>query len=147
MKLNLHSPALVAILGLALTSLPITLHAQTPATAPAPAADTPSTTSTKKSKPTEYQGTLTAIDTTANTVSVTSTAKVLTLAITPKTTIQKNKKTAKLADFAVGDSVTGSYTTDASGTLTAHSLRKKTKTATGAATSATPATPAATPAQ
>ena len=151
MKLTLSTSALAAILGLALASVPVTVQAQTPATtvpAPAPAA---APAKTSKSKPIEYTGNVTAIDTTANTVTVANTTKLLVLIIAPKTIIEKNKKKATLADFAIGDSVTGSYTKDATtGTLTAHSLRKKTATTPKAAKTApapvTSATPAAAPA-
>ncbi len=148
MKLTLSTSALVAILGLVLANVPVTLQAQTtatPTTAPAPAT-VPA--KSKKSKPTEYTGNLTAIDTAANTISVASSAKVLVLTIAPTTTIQKDKKKATLADFAIGDKVTGSYTKDATtGLLTAHSLRKKTtsapKPAAAAAAAASTVTPAA----
>jgi hypothetical protein len=132
MKLTLSPSALVAILGFALASVPVTVQAQAPdttATAPAPVPAATTSTKAKKSKPTEYMGNVTAIDTTANTVTVATTAQVLALAITPKTIIQKDKKKATLADFSIGDSVTGSYVKDATaGALTAHSLRKKTTT-------------------
>jgi hypothetical protein len=121
--------ALVAIL--ALTGIPS--FAQTPATNPAPAATTtpaaaptPSTPAktSKKSAKTPYSGKITALSSTSVTVSG---AKELTLAITGATKYEKDKKKATFADFAVGDSITGSYTTDATGALTASSIHKKTK--------------------
>jgi hypothetical protein len=148
MKLTLSTSALAAILGLVLASVPVTLQAQTPAPAPAPAA-TPAPAKAKTAKPTSYSGNLTAIDATGNTITVASTAKVLTMTITPKTTILKDKKAATLADFAIGDKVTGSYTKDATGVMTAHSLHKTTtavKTPKAPKTPAAAATPAAAPA-
>jgi len=71
---------------------------------------------------------------------------VLTLSIAPTTKFLKDKKPATLADFAVGDKVTGSYTTDATGKTTAYSLHKKTVTVKAAKTAATSAATSATPA-
>jgi len=132
MKITLLTPALVAILGLALAGVPVTAQAQTtnaPSTA-APAKE-------KKTKPTEYKGSITAID--ATSVTVANKEKTLTLAITPTTTFKKDKAAATLVDFAVGDKVTGSYTKDASGALTASSLHKKTEKPAAAAAPAAPA--------
>jgi len=135
MKITLLTPALVAILGLALVGSTVTAQAQTStnsAVATAPA----------KAKLTKYEGTLTAVN--ASSVTVTTTKAALTLAIAPTTEIQKDKKTATLADFAVGDKVTGSYSTDSTGALTAHSLRKKSAAAPAkTAAPATTTTPAA----
>lgn len=142
MKNIILTPALVAILGLALAGAPFTAQAQTSTnTTAAPAA--PAKVKKTKTAPVQYQGSITAID--ASSVTVASTAKTLTLAIAPTTKFLVNKKPATLADFAVGDKVTGSYTADATGALTAHSLHKKTKSTTAAAPAA-PAAPAAAPA-
>src|SRR5271156_5139527 len=111
MKITLLTPALVAILGLALAGAPVTAQAQTSTnsadtTAPvAPATPAPA----KKMKPTKYSGSITAID--AASVTIANTKKTLTLAITPKTKFKKDKVVATLADFAVGDKVSGSYST------------------------------------
>jgi hypothetical protein len=143
MKNTLITSALVAILGFALAGVPVTAQAQTPA--PATTTASPDATATapvkakkaKKTAPVAYKGSITAID--ASSVTVAGTSKTLTLAIAPTTKYLKDKKTATLADFAVGDAVTGSYTTDATGAMTAYSLHKKSaKTA-----AAAPATPAA----
>jgi hypothetical protein len=144
MKITFLTPALVAILGLALAGVPVTAQAQTTTNAPAAApAATPPSKPAKKASSTPYGGTITAID--ASSVTVTSTKKTLTLTFTPKTSFKKDKKKATLADFAVGDKVTGSYDTDATGALTAHSLYKKTaKTPKAAAPAA--AAPATAPA-
>ncbi len=71
-------------------------------------------------KPVPYKGTITAI--TATSVTVQAAKGPITLAITADTKFRGGKSAA---DFAVGDKVTGSYTTDATGALTAHSLHKK----------------------
>jgi len=135
MKITLLTPALVAILGLALAGVPVTAQAQTSTNAVTTAAPAKE----KKVKPTNYSGSITAID--ATSVTVSNKEKTLTLAITPKTTFKKDKAAATVADFAVGDKVTGSYTKDASGAMTANSLYKKTPKAPAA-----PAAPAAAPA-
>jgi len=145
MKFTSSTLALAAILGLALVSAP-TIQAQTtaattttaPATTPAPKA--------KKPSKTEYHGTLTAVDAAAGTITLSGkTAKTLAIASTTK--IKKDGKPATLADFAVGEKVTGSYTTDATGKLTAASLYFKTpKAATTTAKTAAKTAPAAAPA-
>jgi hypothetical protein len=136
MKIPLLTPALVAILGLALAGVPMTAQAQTSTNAASAAATAPAP---KPAKPHQLGGSITAID--ASSVTVASTKKTLTLAITPSTTFKKDKLAATLADFAVGDKVNGSYTKDASGAMTANSLNKKTPKAPKVApTTATPAT-------
>jgi hypothetical protein len=120
MKITLLTPALAAILGLALASAPLPIHAQN---------DTTSTNSTdsKAGAPARAMGTLSAVDTTANTISVENkTDGTRTFSIASTATITKDKKPATLADFAVGDKVFVAYTTDASGTLTATKLSTKT---------------------
>jgi hypothetical protein len=158
MKIPFLTPALVALVGLAFIGAPVTVRAQSTdtttsapaaATAPAPTTMTPSaTTKHHKSGKTPYTGSITAIDATSLTVA--STKRTLTLAISPTTkfaTKEGKKLTAATeADFAVGDMVTGSYTTDATGAMTAYSVHKK-KPMTTAAPAATPATPAAPAAQ
>jgi hypothetical protein len=151
MKLILLTPALAAILGLALAGVPLTVQAETNA-APAPVATTAPTPAAKPAKPKKiaYDGTLTAIDPTAGTITVTTKKSSKTLTIASTTKIKKDKKTATLADFAVGAKVTGSYTAEASGKLTASSLYTKTMTAaakpaTKPAVPPAPASPAATP--
>ena len=151
MKITILTPALAAILGLALASAPVTAQAQTSTnTTTAPAA--PATP--KPHKTTLSLSTIQAIDTTANTVTVLSHSKkdgdktyVLTIDATTKVT--RDHKPATLADFKVGEKVTGSYVADASGTLTAAKLTfttPKPKTPKPAATTTAPAaTPAAAP--
>jgi len=118
MKLTLLTPALAAILGLALIGAPVTTQAQTP---------TPAPSATAKVKPTPYKGTLSAVN--ATSITVQGAKAPLTLAVDSKTKILKDKKPATIADFAVGDKVTGSYVKDATtGALTAHSIHKTTAT-------------------
>ena len=130
MKIKFLTPALVAILGLALAGVPVTVQAQTstnaaPAAAPADTSVAPKVKEKKKkSDKTEYSGSITAID--ASSITVASTKKTLTLALAPTTKFKKDKAPATAADFAVGDKVTGSYTTDATGAMTAASVHKKT---------------------
>jgi hypothetical protein len=143
MKITLLTPALAAILGLALAGAPVTAQAQTSTnTAPATAAAASAPAKVAKTTKTAYKGSITAID--AASVTVASTKKTLILAIAPTTTFLKDGEPATLADFAVGDKVTGSYTKDATGAMTAASLHKKTpKTP---ATTVAPAAPAPSPA-
>ncbi len=145
MKLTLPLTALVALLGLAMASAPVQAQT-TPATTPAPASKP------AKAPKTQYGGTLSAIDTTANTITVTSTSKKngdqsLVIAVASTTVIKRDGKKATLADFKTGEKVTGSYTTDGT-TLTAATLSYKTAKAkapktTTTATTPAPATPAA----
>jgi hypothetical protein len=138
MKITLLTPAFAAILGLALVGASITAHAQTSTNAaPAAPVSTSMPPKVKKMTKTPYEGSITAMD--ASSITVTTTKATLTLAITPKTTFKKDKVKATLADFAVGDKVTGSYTTDATGAMSAASVHKKTPKAAAMA----PATPAA----
>ena len=137
MKNTLLITALVAILGLAFTSTSVSAQSTNAPTAAAP-------TKTKPAK-TPYKGSITAI--TATSITVASKEKTLTLAIAPTTTFLKDKKPGTVADFAVGDAVTGSYTKDSTGALTAASLHKKTEKAAATKTSTgTAAAPAAAPA-
>ena len=152
MKLTLTTPALAAILGFALVGAPLTVHAQAPATTPvATTAPTPAPAAkSTKPKKVAYDATLTAIDPTASTITVTTKKSTKTITIASTTKIKKDSKPATLADFAVGAKVTGSYTADASGKLTASSLYTKTPTTAAVktakpATTAAPASPAATP--
>ena len=130
MKINLLTPALVAIVGLALVSAPVTVQAQTSTSATAPAAPStaPKVKEKKKSEFTEYKdASITAID--ASSLTVTTPKGSLTLAIAADTKFAKlegKKKTpATVTDFAVGDKVSGSYKANADGTMTAHSVHKK----------------------
>jgi hypothetical protein len=116
MKITLLTPALVAILSLAFVTTSVKA-ADTTTTAPAAAATTPVSTKVNK---VPYKGT--AISATSVTISGKET---LTLAIDDKTKFAVSKKKATAADFAVGDAITGSYTKDDAGALTAASIHKK----------------------
>jgi hypothetical protein len=151
MKNTFLTSALVAIVGLALVGAPITAKAQTNAPATTAPTDTTTPKAKKKSGKIQYEGSITAID--ASSLTVATTKKTLTLAIAPTTKFaikgKKDKTPATVADFAVGDKVTGSYTVDATGAMTAASVHKKAvaaATATPAATTpAAPTAPATTP--
>jgi ribosomal protein L19 len=130
MKLNLISPALAAIVGLAIASAPLTASAQSTNAAPmststtgTTAAVAPKAKEKSKSSYTAYSGTLSALD--ATSVTVTTKKGDLKLMVDSTTMVQVDKKKAEFSSFAVGDKVTGSYATGADGTMTAHSLRKK----------------------
>ena len=124
MKHNFLITALVAIVGFAFIGAP--LKAQS-TNAPADTSSTAPKKEKKKSDKIQYAGSITAID--ASSITVATTKKTLTLAIAPTTKFAtkdgKKLTPATAADFAVGDAVTGSYSTDASGTLTAASVHKK----------------------
>ena len=119
MKINILSSALAAILGLALIGT--TVNAQS--TNAAPATSTATSATKEKGDFTPYKGKVSAVD--ASSVTVTTASGDLKLVVDDTTKIQVSKKKAAITDFAVGDAVTGSYTKNADGTLTAHSLRKK----------------------
>jgi hypothetical protein len=124
MKLNLLTSAFAAVLVLACAPVQADDMAA-PVTTSASTSTTTTTSTTVSMKKVPYKGTITAVDTTANTVTIQGLNGTMTLAITPMT---KYKGGAALTDFAVGDKVTGSYTKDASGAMTAHSLHKKAST-------------------
>jgi hypothetical protein len=93
-------------------------------------------------------GLVTAVDASGNTISVENkTDGTRTFSIASTIKITKDKKPATLADFAVGDKVYITYTTDASGTLTATKLSGKsatTKPMPAATTTTNSSAPAAT---
>jgi hypothetical protein len=127
MKINLLTSALVAILGLALAGAPVTAQAKTTSTTDAtPAAPAKEK---KKSDKTTFKGEITAIDATSVTITHKDKAKTLTLAITPKTVFRVDEANAAAADFAVGDKVSGSYSKDAAGAMTATLIHKKSASA------------------
>jgi frataxin-like iron-binding protein CyaY len=117
MKNTFITSALVAVLGLALASVPVTLQAQS-TNAPA------STTSSKtKSDYVQYSGTITAMD--AKSMTISTSKGSLTLMVDENTKYMVNKKKSAATDFAVGDKVTGSYMKMGDGTMMAHSVHKK----------------------
>lgn len=134
MKITLLTPALTAILGLALASTPMTVQAKTKSdTPPAPSALT-------------FNGPIMAIDTTAKTITVQSTPtpppsaaaaetskkskkkskgptpQSLLLTVNGSTKITKDGAASTLDDFKVGDKVSGTYSVETSGSLTATTL-------------------------
>ena len=123
MKLTLLSATLVAAFTLTCASA----QAQTNS-APAASSSTMSSTTTTTSKDMAsekkipYRGTITAVDTSANTVTVKGAKGDMTLMFNTDT---KYKGGSALSDFKVGDMVTGSYMKDADGKMTAHSVHKK----------------------
>ncbi len=130
MKLISLKPAFVAVLGLALAGALVTVKAQTTNAAPAasPSEQVPDKTApATATKKTPYKGKITAID--ASSVTVKGAKGPMTLAITADTKFQfgtsKKNTPATAADFAVGDSITGSYLKNADGTMTAETVRKK----------------------
>jgi hypothetical protein len=139
MKLTLPSQALAAILGLALAGAPLTTHAQTTSTTTSTTSMTSTTSTPTAPKPKMTRGLVTAVDAAGSTISVENkTDGTRTFSIASTIKITKDKKPATLADFAVGDKVYITYTTDASGTLTATKLSGKTMPAASTASSSAP---------
>jgi hypothetical protein len=146
MKNNIIASALVAVLGLALTTLPSLAQTDTnsaPAAPSTPAATPSATTTTttpttpttppptkpskssktaKAGKKTPYSGKITALSATSITVQG---KEAMTMAISATTKFRVDKKKSDPSTFAVGDSITGSYTKDATGAMTAASIDKK----------------------
>lgn len=142
MKSILRFPCLLTIAALT-SGAPFTSFGQTaaPAAPTGPATSAPATSEAKSApaaaaKKIEYQGSITAISADGESVTVKTKDASMTLGIDAATKILKDKKPAKLTDFAVGDKVTGSYTKEAAGKTVAASLHKKTE-------AAAPRTPAA----
>lgn len=118
MKNILLTPALAAIAGLVFIGAPIVSHAQTPSTTPA-ATDT-AAPAAKKSR---FSGAVTAVNASANTITV----GTVTYSADATT---KFKPGTTLADFKVGELVSGAFTTDSSGKLVLAGIHpKKTKPA------------------
>ena len=119
----LYSTALVALLSLFLADVS-PLAAQT--TADTKAAKIP------------FHGKLQAVDTSAQTITISGkTPRVFHLTTATKIT-DGNKNPTTLASAVVGEDVGGSYTKDASGTMTLYSVRLGAKGGTKAAASTTP---------
>jgi hypothetical protein len=112
--------SLLGLLAVAVSGMPVALHAQdtnAPATT-APATNSPPA-APKKSRALPFHGKVEAIDTTAKTISVGK----LTIQITSQTRIMKNGNPATLEDGTVGDIVSGNYKKDAEGKLNALIVR------------------------
>jgi ribosomal protein S1 len=148
MKPSLLKSALVAVAGLALCA-PLAVQAQTDTTNPiatSPVKNPPATTSTKAAKNPSYKGTVKSID--ASSLVVTTSTGDLTLAIAATTKVKNDDKKADITAITVGERVTGSYTKDDTGAMTAYSIhghtgdaKKAKKAKKAAAAPATPATP------
>jgi|SRR5215469_12117512 len=121
-------PTLRAILAIAITGLPVALHAQDAATNK-PAAKPVATPHIP------FHGKLEAVDNTAKTITVHAHA----IQITSETIIKKDGKPATLADGVVGENVTGSIKRTADGKFEALSVYfgQKAKAATPASNTKT----------
>jgi Cu/Ag efflux protein CusF len=118
MKSSLLQSALVAVVGLALCA-PVALQAQATSTT---TASSSTTTTVAKVKKIPYTGVVKSVDTAANSITVTCKKGDMTFAVTPMTKIKSNKAFATLTDITMGEKVTGSFTKDADGTMTAVSI-------------------------
>jgi hypothetical protein len=107
----------LSLLAAALIATPVWSRAQDTSTN-APAAAAP-TVQKKKNGALPFHGKLSALDAAAGTFTV----GTLDLSITSTTKISTNAVPATLADFKVGDNVTGAYKKTADGKLTATSLK------------------------
>jgi hypothetical protein len=106
----------LGLLAAALIATPVWSRAQDAATnAPAAAP----TVQKKKNGALPFHGKLSALDAAAGTFTV----GTLNLSITSTTKISTNAVPATLADFKVGDNVSGAYKKTADGKLTATSLK------------------------
>jgi len=111
MKKQIKQIALLAIVAGALIAVPAISCAQDSSAGSSTAQNTSDL---------KFNGGVTAVDTTAKTLTV----KDLTLNVTESTTITKGKKkSATLSDIKEGETVSGTYTTDASGKSTATTIK------------------------
>lgn len=97
---------IVGLIGAALATIAIT-SSSIAANAPATPSATSSTSSTSAIAPTtpqtKFHGLVTAVDTTASTISINSKKEgAFTFSVTPATKIKVNKEKATLADVVVG---------------------------------------------
>ena len=105
--------ALYAIVATALIAVPAAVRAQdNPAK---PEATEPSAPPAKKHTAVPFHGKVSAVDTTAMTVTLSN----QTLNVTSETKILKEGKPATLADITVGEKLTGQYKKDPAGKLDA----------------------------
>jgi hypothetical protein len=122
MKLTSFVTLVLALIALACA--PLSALAQDASTN-APSAAMPA----KKHGP-RFIGSITAMDATANTITIQNKkGESMTFAIAPTTKFMKDKTKAAMTDFAVGDMVTGAYTKNADGSMTATMVHKKTAAA------------------
>ena len=125
MKSTIIKSALVAVVGLALCA-PVALQAAATTTATTAATTTVKKAKTKTDK-IQYEGTVKSIDTAANSITVTTKKGEMTFVTNPATKVKVDKKAGAIADITMGEKVTGSYTKDDAGTLTACSVHGWTK--------------------
>jgi hypothetical protein len=108
--------SLVAILAATVIGMPVRASAED-STNSAPAAPA-------KAKATTFRGTLSKVDTTAKTITVSNKTKGdRTFEITSETKIMKDGKPATLEDGVVGEPVSGSYAESSDGKMAAKSIR------------------------
>jgi len=105
---------LATILAAVVVGVPFGVSAQTASTNTPPPP--------MKHHASNYRGTLSAVDKAAKTITVETKSTKHTLQVTSETKIMKSGKPATLDDGVVGDPVSGSYTKDADGKLTAKSI-------------------------
>lgn len=105
--------ALFAIVTAALLAVPVAVHAQEKPAKKPEAAE--SGASAKKKGALPFHGKVSAVDTEAMTVTLTS----QTFKISSETKILKQGKPATLVDITVGEKITGQYKKDEAGTLNA----------------------------
>jgi hypothetical protein len=110
----------LSLLAAALVATPLLSRAQDTSTnAPAATGTNAPAVKIKKNGALPFHGKLAAVDASAGTFTV----GTLDLTITSKTKITTNSVPATLADFKVGDNVTGAYKKGADGKLSATSLK------------------------
>jgi hypothetical protein len=129
---NIVKYASLSLFAMALAVAPMLSSAQdattnAPAMAPADGT-TPAPVKKKKGAGLPFHGKITALDATASTLTVGE----LSLTITSKSKISTNNVPATLADFQVGEAVTGAYKKAEDGTLNVLTLRTAKKKAAAA---------------
>jgi hypothetical protein len=115
MKSSLLKLALAALVVCA----PVALHAQTDTTNPIATAPVKSSAKSMMKK-TPYSGTVKSID--ASSIVVTTAKGDMTFAISAATKVKVDKKMADVTTVTTGEKVTGSFTKEADGTMTAASI-------------------------
>jgi hypothetical protein len=118
---NIIKITTLGLVAAALVAMPVLSFAQD-TTTNAPAADTGTNATTvvkKKHGALPFHGKIATLDASAGTFTVGE----LSLTVTSTTKISTNNVPATLADFKVGDNVTGAYKKAADGTLNATTLK------------------------
>jgi len=114
MKNHITKIAVFGLVAAALAFSPALSLAQDETNAPA------QTAAPKKHKATPFRGNVAAVDTSAETLTVGT--LVLTISSTTKISNTTNGEPAILSDIAVGQYISGSYTKDSAGNLTAKTI-------------------------